>query len=199
MLDVDALSAAIEDADASRIKELYQNVGARPPELLWRPELHDFSSPELQGLLTYWNDLRGSRQCPLHRSVDPFELKPLLGFLNWIEPLNGGENFRYRIYGSRIADLAGFEMTGKRITDMPIPQYGVDLLMAGHRAILRRREPLKSIHEPTATSNTTHWTRLILPFCDESGAVTRIMVGNIPGEWRAPSDQQLPRLYPNFV
>jgi len=193
------LEAAIDAVDAETIAALYRAENRHPPSFLWNPTPADLPLEKLIRPLALWNSLRGPRDLPRFYEFDPLDLHQIMGYLNWLEPVDDGADFRYRVYGSQVAHRSGYELTGKCVGDMLASPLSKSMVIAGHRAVLRRRVPLLSVHVPEPNSNTTQWTRLILPFADRSDTACRLLAVNLPGDWREPGPGRLPRLYPSFL
>ena len=48
---------------------------------------------------------------------DPFKLRRWLGYMMILDHLAAEDDFRYRMYGTRIAEFSGFDMTGRLVSD----------------------------------------------------------------------------------
>jgi len=93
-----------------------------------------------------------------------------------------GEDYRYRLYGSRIAERAGFDLTGKLTRDVPThPAIGL-LFRVCYRACAARRLPLFTRHVPPANIGVVYWSRIVLPLANEKGEARHFLVGNVPGK-----------------
>ncbi len=154
--------------------------GARGPDIVWSPPVERMAAQQLRFLVHYWTELAAQRPMPYAREIDPVEMRPALGYILLVDVLDGGQDFRYRLFGSTIAGVSGFDMTGQRVSEHKASPYIVEFALAVYRAALRRPEPLLTEHGPPATLNTFAWHRLVLPLADESGAVGRFLVGNVP-------------------
>lgn len=163
--------------------------GARGPEFRWRPTPDQAGTPPLRFLCAHWNDLAavaaqgvGAPAAVLPRAsqVDAVAMRPALGFIMLVDVLPGGEDFRYRLYGSQIAAVTGFDMTGTRVSQHRAPTFVVEYFLAAYRAVLARREPLYSAYSPGSWARTAVWQRLVLPLTDESGEVIRFLAGTVP-------------------
>src|SRR3546814_17988197 len=74
------------------------------------------STSDLQHELhALWVRKRKDRHAPLRRDFDVVELRRWLGFLCLIDIEAGGEELRYRIFGTSVADAVGHETTGRRL------------------------------------------------------------------------------------
>ncbi|MBI3515875.1 MAG: PAS domain-containing protein, partial [Proteobacteria bacterium] len=145
----------------------------------WEPASGQLAAPPLRFLLEHWLRLSQDIGLPLARKIDPFELKPALGYIMLLEPVAGDRDFCYRLYGSRIADISGFDMTGKLLSEHPASTYATELGIAVYRAVVRRRRPLYTTRNPVGGKFARRWHRLILPFADASGSITRLLCGTV--------------------
>src|SRR5690606_31340466 len=111
----------------------------------------------------FWHEHRAAPDLPPSAAIDPFELGPALGILMLLEPVDGGNDFLYRLYGTVIAEYSGIEMTGKRVWDVPAPLVAAYFL-ATYRAVFDQRRPLFAHHTTHHDIQIARWDRLILPF-----------------------------------
>lgn len=162
-------------------------------ELRWNPEDDDLRHDELRFLLRWWRDLaeRHGGVPPAAVRLDPLALRPALGHVCTLNPESGGADFRFRLYGSIVAQRSGFDMTGKLVSAMPSAPDAVAFLLSTYRAVARAAMPLYTEHTPWSGQSVTRWFRLLMPFAGDDGTVTRIVVGNLPGANRAPSHELL--------
>lgn len=184
---IQSMALAIEQERFDLIQETYDRLDRPAPELVWRPQIYDLPHVELQFLIRYWDFLRGCENLPRHGQIDPLDMQEALGFLMLLEVVDGGADYRYRLYGSKVADRSGVDMTGRRLSSFEIEPLTKRFFIAGYRAVIRRREPLATVHVHAPQIAISSTMRLILPLCDEAGAISRLLVGNIPGSWRQPT------------
>jgi hypothetical protein len=177
---VERWAAAIVAGDTAEVREAFAAAGARGPELRWDPPVESLSTPQHRFLLRYWNDLRGMRALPHRRGIDAIELRAALGYIHLLEPVEDGRDFRYRVFGTVVAAVSGFDLTGQRASSMKASAYIVEFALAVFRAARRRGEPVLTEHGPPAAIYTSTWHRLVLPFADDHGEVTRLLVGMVP-------------------
>lgn len=161
------------------INGLFTEMASPPPRLQWTPEDDDLETPRLRFLNGYWRTRSPLGEPPSSALIDPLDLVPLLGYLMLLEPLDGGADFRYRVYGSRIVEYSRVEMTGKCVWDVPAPLVAA-YFVATYRAVVERRQSLFAHHRTHHHIQVAQWDRLILPFVDEHGDVNRLLVGNVP-------------------
>lgn len=151
-----------------------------PPMVIWNPAPAALRTDMLRFALDHWNALRGTARAPLVSRLDPVELRPVLGYVMLVDPIDGGVDFRYRLYGSLIATVSGVDMTGKLVSQHHASSYVVDFSFAGYLAVDRRPEPLYTLRRPALAEFTRSWERLVLPLLDDAGTVGRFLVVNVP-------------------
>src|SRR3546814_18026508 len=81
-----------------------------------------------------------------------------------LDILDGGADFRYRLYGSRIAERTGFDWTGRLLSEMASNAFTGTFYAAVYRAVMRRRAPILTVSGSTRPVAATPWSRLGLPF-----------------------------------
>ncbi len=161
------------------LERLFREIESPPPLVQWEPRAEDLTSRHLRFLLEYWAAKPRPRDLPLSETIDALELWPALGYVMLLEPIDGGVDFRYRVYGTTIAKHSGIEMTGKGVWAMPSPMVAVYLL-ATYRAVMQERRVLHTQHTTHQDIQLCRWDRVILPFVNASGRIDRLLVGNVP-------------------
>ena len=149
-------------------------VRLAPPRL----QARDIPDPRLRGLLDYWESRRGEREMPLRRDIDVLDLGPWLGNLMLIEVLEGGRDFRYRVYGSMLAQYYGRDLTGKT-TDVVRPEAR-DLVRQEYRAVLVDRQPVLVLRDRQVKHRTMRVAKLVLPLSSTGAALDMLLVGSYP-------------------
>jgi hypothetical protein len=101
-------------------------------------------NPILASLLGYWTAKRGSEKLPARRDIDPLEMgHVLLPNLLLVDLFDRGTRVRFRLVGTNVVKLLGFDPTNKFLGDVVAGDYGA-LLGALHRLIYAERGPLCS-------------------------------------------------------
>ena len=147
--------------------------------IIWQPNDADMSDRRHLAVMRYWEELPKVDGVADVVNVDAAKLVPALGYLLLVDADDSGTQFRYHLYGSAIAQVTDFDMTGRRIEDTLTTPSTLCFLLACYRAICTRRLPLYTEHEAPPNITTNHWHRLLLPL-GTGGAVQRIMVCMIP-------------------
>lgn len=174
------LVRAIIEEDAGALDPHFVGTGIASPTHQWRPSEAEAPTAELRTLLNYWRALQEGNQLPRQANFDVLAVPSVLGFLMLMDVIDGGEDFYYRVYGTKIAQDTGFDMTGKRLSCVPTVTSLAAYFMASYRAVVQRREPLLAYHQPPPGQPIRRWARLILPMVDDQDRVSRLLVGNIP-------------------
>lgn len=140
----------------------------------------DFKLEAHRILWHYWQGLRGENDIAVYDAIDPVAFNKAMGNVLLLEPKDDHSDFKYRVYGSSVANSFGAEMTGKYVSDFTGGQK--ELSLAQYPKTLELRRPIYSEHHIAAHDyKTTRWCRLILPMQHrESGALNRILVGIVP-------------------
>jgi hypothetical protein len=163
-----------------RIRAVFAANGLGAADMVRSPEPALLQSPANRFLLDYWRGEHGADgSLPPVSAVDPVRLAPALGRLLVVEPVDGGADFRYRLYGSITAAFVNLEMTGKLLSNHPVGPEMVCFGIALYRALMDRPEAVLTTFLP-AVANYARWERLVLPFIGKDGSVRRFIVGNVP-------------------
>ncbi|NJO33108.1 MAG: PAS domain-containing protein [Rhodospirillales bacterium] len=100
------------------------------------------TNPKIVRMYDYWSSKCAGRMMPSRSDIDALELRDCLGNLCLIEVTDDTpRRFRFRIDGSNLASLTGFDMTGKFVDQMPEPGYR-DFVTALYERVVLTREPV---------------------------------------------------------
>lgn len=143
------------------------------------PAEADLPLEELRCVLRYWHGLPKVAGVADVLKIDPMELRKSLGYLMLVDAGSGENEFRYALYGSKIAAVAGFDMTGKTVWQVATSSAVQTFFGACYRAVRNLRCPIYTVHKAPPQITASHWHRLILPL-GVNGAVKRFLVCNTP-------------------
>ncbi len=177
---VDQWTAAILADDLAPIVSVFRLHGAQGPSMEWDPSPGRDTPEPIRFLLAYWTDLAAGRAMPGMGEIDALSLRPALGYIALLDVVDGGRDFRYRLYGTILAAVAGFDMTGRLTSEHKASPHITHFYMASHRAAVTRGRPFFSEHRPASTQLTKGWHRVVLPFAGADGNVQRFLVGGVP-------------------
>jgi hypothetical protein len=123
-----------------------EKAGTPPdkPTLLDAPE-----HPAAAELYAYWEQKRGARVIADRGDINPAEIVRLLPHLLVLDVIDGGLDFRVRVFGTALVELMREERTGKLVSEFGepamIPTDPVELRsrwLTISRLALERRRPL---------------------------------------------------------
>lgn len=147
--------------------------------IVWHPAGADMQDARHGRVLDYWMALDKIDGVADTRDIDVFQLRAALGNIMLLDVEEDGTRFRYRVYGSEIARVTDFDMTGRGLDETPTTAPVLSFLTASYMAVCRRRDPLYTVHFAPTDITMQSWHRLLLPF-GQGGAVRRILVCMIP-------------------
>ena len=177
---VEQWAAAILADDLGPIVGTFKSRGAQGPSLAWDPSLGPAAPEPIRFLHAYWTELAAGRAMPRMSEIDALALRPALGYIALLDVVDGGRDFRYRLYGTILAAVAGFDMTGRLTSEHKASPYITHFYMASHRAAVARGRPFITEHRPGSAQITKGWHRIVLPFTGADGSVQRFLVGGVP-------------------
>ena len=170
----------IAAGDQTEIDAAFGADGAKPPRIQWDPGPDDFETQPCRFLRQHWHTLRGDGDSVATGAIDPTAMRPALGYVLLVDVIDGGRDFRYRLYGSLVASVAHQDMTGRLMSEHQASDYVVDFSIACGQAGIAMRRPLCTLRYPARTDFTRAWERLQLPLTGADGTIPRFLVGNVP-------------------
>jgi hypothetical protein len=132
-------------------------------------------------LFAFWQQKRGGETMPTRGAIDPIGLWAWLGNLMLIEAAPAGE-FRYRVYGTGLAEYYGRDLTGKTTAQLR-PEVRA-LVLAEYGAVFRTGQPMVVKHTRRVRDHRTPVEKLILPFSGDGDGVVRLLAGAYPADAR---------------
>lgn len=107
------------------MNELKENFQAGNILEMGRLAKDDVTSQALLEVWAYWNAARGGRFAPALKAFRLDELSPrIVPYMAVIDFIGSEPDFLYRLFGTRMVDIVGREMTGKRLIADGVRQYG---------------------------------------------------------------------------
>lgn len=171
------LASAVARENYLKIRYMFWAESLKTPKVTWDPRPDQLKVGLLANVLGYWNEIRGDRELPSPDDIDPYDFKYALGYIMLLDVLNRGEDFHYRLYGSEIAAAYRRNLEGHRTSEFK--DFIGKFSMAIYRAVLIRRIPVFTEHQPPPNVFVKSWRRLILPLA-KNGEIVRLLVGSVP-------------------
>ncbi|MBL8838301.1 MAG: PAS domain-containing protein [Alphaproteobacteria bacterium] len=126
----------------------------------------DIADPGLRRLFDYWERKRGRRRWPARADIDPLDLRDLLGSIVIVDVVPGDAGapprFRYRLFGTKIVERVGFEMTGKFIDEWADPEYR-DYLNWSYAEVYHAARPFRRLRRLVKDDRIMNYESLMLP------------------------------------
>lgn len=146
----------------------------------------DSKSQLVHVLNAWWNDNRGDRDLPDRDALDPCDLKPLLPHLLISDAEHDPFRVRYRLVGTMVADVTGFNFTGRYLDEL-ISADPAEPWMEHYRAAYSNARPLfGSAYLVTASETMLSYEFGIFPLRNGRDAVEQFIgiedyFGLVPG------------------
>jgi hypothetical protein len=143
------------------------------PETAFRIE-----NPSLLALYVAWQEMRGERQFPNRRDVDPVRLKFILGRLILVDVIDDGADFRVRLHGSILANRIGFDMTGQLLSAHPLSDYR-NAVAERFRNVVADRRPHYYHADRLLNGNLHRYDALVLPLSEDGESIDTLLAGQV--------------------
>ncbi len=137
-------------------------------------EIPDTACEEVRFFCDYWLGLKGDAQLPSCDVLDPLDFFTYLSRVFIVEGRTI-EELQVRLAGTVYRELYGFEVTGKKVTELiPFDNRG-DISLSYGRC-MQERTPVYDVNRMTwrERGSEVQFERILLPFGDEQG-VERIL------------------------
>ena len=114
---IEAWAQQFSRGDLGQVSAVFEANGDLAPHVLWQPTSSQIQTPQLRFLLDYWAKLRADARLPGSRSVN-LALAPISGSL--VDVVDDGRDFRVRRCGAALLALAGYDLTGRLVSEYAI-------------------------------------------------------------------------------
>lgn len=128
----------------------------------------------LELLYRYWAECKGIRRFPSRRDIDPLHFQYMLGNVMLVDVLRDPLRFRVRLHGSNMAMRAGYDLTGKWLDDLPIPEYR-SYVIGRCKGLVNTGAPLAVRHDRMLGGQLQRYEALWLPFSSDGERVTMLL------------------------
>jgi len=126
--------------------------------------------------LAYWQRLKGDRLAPHRAEFDPVDIPSLLPNLIFMEVVDDGQDFVFRVIGDDVRRYMFDNYTGKRFSSLEHIEPDGPILsrmrwVAREGQVLREPSPYVGPHK-----DVTKRDDILLPLLNDAGAVGHILV-----------------------
>lgn len=106
--------------------------------------------PKIKRMHEYWLAKRAGRPMPSRTDIEVLELRDCLGNLCLLDVVEGEpRRFRFRVDGSNLANLTGFDLTGKFVDDVPEAAY--------RKFLIELYQRVAETRAPVFLANAAEW------------------------------------------
>jgi hypothetical protein len=140
--------------------------------------LPDAGDVRLRRLGDLWNTSRRNRPIAAYADLAVLDHPEWLGHLSLIEVLEGGLDFRYRVYGSAMAAYYGRDLTGK--TTRALPTAVGSLVRREYAQAYAERRPLLVQRRRRVRGVSIMIVKLILPLTSDGDAIDLLLAASYP-------------------
>jgi len=125
-----------------------------------------------RSLLQFWESRRNGRAMPARADIAAEDLFPWIGYLHLLEPIDGGNDFRYAVFTTRTLIGSDKDMTGKCVSDWGGERAGYALQL--YSTVMECARPIYSVLPERYKDDWIIYSRICLPLGIE-GTITHIM------------------------
>ena len=132
-------------------------------------------------LFDFWLEAAGRRSMPARSDLDPLKVPRLLPSIGLIDVRSGVDNACFRLAGTRLPEIYGQEITGKRASEV-FAGESEDYWRRIHDRVVETRRPLNGVVRGPAKGRdhiVLFWLRL--PLSEDGGQVDRILCYDLAG------------------
>jgi len=141
-------------------------------------------SPRLRRLYEYWDQKRGSKAMPSRADIDPVDMAFALGNVILAEVLpETPPRFRIRLHGTTLVQYAGYDLTGKMLDDMPLPEFR-ELARQSFSKVAKERKPLHVAAERIIDERMRRYETILMPLSGDGDRVDMLLIGMIYADER---------------
>ena len=133
--------------------------------------------PQLRQFLSYWRGLCRGRRFPARADLDPVDIPRLLPYMMLVDvaDANAG-SFAFRLIGSHITDMVGFNPTGRSLDAFLGDGSFGDFTHGIHAQSLRLGCPVYGGGRHLTAYETTHTCRRVMcPLSDDGTTISTIV------------------------
>ncbi len=133
--------------------------------------------PPLIRLYDYWMSKSADGKIPSRSQIDPLDVPDLLPSIFLVDVFWDGQQpeFRFRLVGSKIAEIVGCDPTGQHFDDF-YDSDNIERMKALYRHIAERGEPfINNSQAPFAGKDFVKLARLLLPLSEDGVQVDMIL------------------------
>lgn len=127
-----------------------------------------------QILYKYWNEIRGSRMAPRRFEIEPARFAAILAETFVVE-CERGEEHRFRLAGTRVAEKLGIELRGRAFVDLFDASERADLKPFLYSITEQGAVGVITTEMASASGRTARFELILLPLIHTDECITRLL------------------------
>jgi len=137
-----------------------------------------FKAPRIRELCERWHRLAAGGRLPGYDAFRPETMWEVVGsiMLADVEP-GDPPVFRYRLYGTKLAQNIGYDMTKKTVQEFRSKVF-VDMVQRDYETLLRLRQPTSHSITAVGEGGMRIFARLLLPLAEDGEHIDTIFSVN---------------------
>jgi hypothetical protein len=137
----------------------------------------DIVNAKLKRLYEYWAAKRGDRRFPARADIDPVDMAFALGSVILAEVLpETPPRFRIRLHGTTLTQRVGYDLTGKMLDEMPVPEFR-DLSTRSFTKVVSTGEPLHVLADRLVDARMQRYEAILMPLSSDGERIDMLLVG----------------------
>lgn len=133
--------------------------------------------PRLQLVLDHWQALRGAREMPSRRNVDPVGLRGALGIVMIARYEPARNDFRFSLFGTEVAASQRIDYTGKLASELE-PRSYAELVLKSYHQVRDTQRPYYGRLSLALDRELVSYNRLVLPLGEDGAHVDAVLVAS---------------------
>ncbi len=134
-----------------------------------RPITHEdeIESAAIRALYRYWHSKRAGGRLPRRADIDPIDIPRLMPNLLIVDLEQNPFRVRYRLVGTHVVEMTGFEFTGRYLDEIALPNYEGPFLECYQAACETKSPIITRIRWSLAPGIVTEYDVCFLPLSDD--------------------------------
>ena len=140
--------------------------------------------PKVKWMYEYWQAKRMGREMPRRSDFDPLEMRSVLGNLCLVEvTADAPRRYLFRVDGSNLANITGFDLTGKFADQLPDAEYR-DYVLALYDRVVAARAPVILVSDEDWAGVGMRVESVTMPFSTDGARVDYLLDAVFPTKHR---------------
>jgi len=125
--------------------------------------------------LSYWGRIGGDTRTPRREAFDPCHIPKLLPHVIFMDVIDGGQDFRFRVIGDVVRSFFFENYTGRRMRELPHIEPDGPLIRNFREAVRSGRPVRRPVEYVGPQTQFRKFDEVILPFSGPDNSVTHVL------------------------